>query len=158
MCSLSNASESGEKPFYADGLRFSCNNCSACCRFEPGLVRLSEKDLCRLAEWAGVTEEQFTLMYCRWVETGDGEKTLCLREKSDYDCIFWKDGCTAYEARPVQCRTYPFWTGLLKSRDSWEREKKRCPGLDAGDFHSGKEIEGQLSLYEQRKPIVYPLR
>ena len=33
---------------------------------------------------------------------------LCLKEKPNFDCILWKDGCEAYEGRPVQCRTYPF--------------------------------------------------
>lgn len=140
--------------FYSNGLNFSCNNCSACCRFEPGMVRLSQEDLHRLSTWAEVTDEQFILMYCRWVENNEGTKTLCLREKSNYDCIFWKDGCTAYEARPVQCRTYPFWTSLLQDKESWESEKKRCPGLDEGDFHSLEEIKEQLSLYEQRKPVT----
>ena len=142
--------------FYDEGLHFSCTNCSACCRFEPGMVRLSREDLHRLAEWAEVTEEQFILMYCRWLDTEDG-KVLSLREKSNYDCIFWKDGCTAYAARPVQCRTYPFWTGLLESREAWNKEKCRCPGLDSGTLHVREEIEEQLSQYENRKPIFYPL-
>ena len=52
----------------------------------------------------------------------------------DGRCIFLgKDnGCKVYEARPVQCRTYPFWPEVVNSRTSWTREAKRCEGIERG--------------------------
>ena len=50
-----------------------------------------------------------------------------LREK-DGSCIFLGDDgkmCTIYEARPVQCRTYPFWPNIMQSKEKWDEECRR---------------------------------
>lgn len=146
--------QSPEKKFYDNGLNFSCQQCSFCCRGFPGVVLLSEYDLERFAKWADVTTEQFILMYCHWVESNDGLEYLSLREKQNMECIFWKNGCEAYDARPVQCRTYPFWTNVIKDEKSWNEESKDCPGINKGQTHSMEEIENQLNQYKARKPIT----
>ena len=149
----STASTESEKKFYDGGLKFSCRQCSFCCRGFPGVVLMDETDLERLAKWAGVTREQFIQMYCRWVESDDGFEYLSLREKRNMECIFWNNGCESYEARPVQCRTYPFWTKVLESRETWDEEGKSCPGINSGENHPQEEIETELSKYQARNPI-----
>ena len=146
--------------FYDDGLRFECNGCSYCCRFEGGVVLLSEEDLERLARHEKLTAEQFKKVYCRYEENDSGEKYLVLKVLSNGDCVFWnkdlcggKGGCSCYEARPVQCSTYPFWTKLLSSEESWKNEEAKCPGINKGMLHSKKEIESQLALYKERTPL-----
>ena len=146
------STESGKK-FYDGGLKFSCRQCSFCCRGFPGVVLMDETDLERLAKWADVTREQFIQMYCRWVESDDGFEYLSLREKRNMECIFWNNGCESYEARPVQCRTYPFWTKVLESRETWDEEGKSCPGINSGENHPREEIETELSKYQARNPI-----
>lgn len=39
-------------------------------------------------------------------------------------CIFLGEDnrCTIYEARPLQCRTYPYWPRMMMSRDEWLAE------------------------------------
>ena len=39
-------------------------------------------------------------------------------------CVFLsKEGqCGIYEARPIQCSTYPWWPSLLESEEAWEDE------------------------------------
>ena len=143
-----------EKAFYSDGLDFSCRQCSFCCCGFPGVVLLSQTDLDRLAKWADLTNEQFIAAYCHWMENDDGKKYLSLREKKNMECIFWDKGCSAYQARPTQCRTYPFWTSVLKDRESWQKESQDCPGINTGSHHSKEEIQEQLELYQSRKPIV----
>ena len=142
-----------EEKFYKDGLRFSCKRCSFCCTGFPGVVLLSEDDLRRLADWAGLSDEQFTLAYCRWIENDEGTKYLSLRERQNCECIFWKDGCEAYEARPVQCRTYPFWTNVMESLESWSKECGDCPGMNQGNLHTADEIEEEIFKYMSRVPI-----
>lgn len=149
----STASTESEKKFYDGGLKFSCRQCSFCCRGFPGVVLMDETDLERLAKWADVTREQFIQMYCRWVESDDGFEYLSLREKRNMECIFWNNGCESYEARPVQCRTYPFWTKVLESRETWDEEGKSCPGINSGENHPQEEIETELSKYQARNPI-----
>lgn len=97
-----------DKQFWKSGLNFSCTRCSACCRFDPGFVFLSEHDLSRLLEWATMPKDEFIKVYCRWVPKDDGFEYLSLKEKPNYDCILWDDGCKAYTARPRQCSDFPF--------------------------------------------------
>lgn len=143
-----------EHIFYENGLNFSCQQCSFCCKGFPGVVLLSQLDLERFAKWADVTTEQFILMYCRWIESDDGLEYLSLRERKNMECIFWKNGCEAYEARPTQCRTYPFWTNVLQDSSTWETESKDCPGINRGTLHTCDEINEQLSKYKSREPIT----
>jgi Fe-S-cluster containining protein len=139
-----------QESFYADGLRFSCTRCSACCRYESGFVFLSKKDLTLLARELDMGYNEFTETYCRWVpwyeadgEEGDFER-LSLKEKSNFDCIFWKGGCSVYAARPLQCRSFPFWSSILASRGAWDIAASGCPGMNRGDLHGYQEIEARL--------------
>lgn len=135
--------------FYENGLSFSCQRCSHCCRIEPGFVFLSRLDLTNLCLWFKLPEDSFIEKYCRRVPYLDGKTVLCLKETETYDCIFWKDGgCSAYGARPVQCSTYPFWTRLLSCKSEWEAEKDSCPGIDHGRIWKKDEIARQLEKYE----------
>ncbi|MDR0601701.1 MAG: YkgJ family cysteine cluster protein [Treponema sp.] len=132
-------------PFYRDGLRFSCRRCSSCCRYESGFVFLSEKDVRVLSAACTMEYADFVKTWCRWIPSGGGRDRLSLREKTDYDCIFWKDGCTVYGARPLQCRTFPFWPSIVDSRRTWNMAKTGCPGMDSGAAHSREEIEACLA-------------
>jgi Fe-S-cluster containining protein len=145
----------GEKPFYAKGLRFSCTRCSDCCRLEPGFVFLREKDVSFLASLLKMRYTDFITAYCRWVPSGGGEEQLALKEKSNYDCIFWKEGCTVYERRPLQCRTYPFWLSMLDSEETWN--SLSCPGMGRGAMHSFREIESVIALQTAEPVICRPL-
>jgi Fe-S-cluster containining protein len=86
----------------------------------------------------------FVEKYCRWVDLGQG-LVLSLREKKNYDCIFWDNGCTVYAHRPVQCRTYPFWEGPLASAEKWKWEGRFCPGINRGKLHDKASIEEALA-------------
>jgi Fe-S-cluster containining protein len=125
---------------YEKGLRFSCVRCSACCRHESGYVFLSRSDLDALASELNMTSDDFTAAYCRW--TGPpGFSQLSLREKSNLDCVFWKDGCTVYKKRPRQCWSFPFWPAILESPAAWENAARSCPGIGKGPLHTKEEIE-----------------
>lgn len=139
--------------FYQDGLRFSCARCSRCCREEPGFVYLSRSDLTNLARWSRIQESEFIGRFCRWVPYYDGTEALCLNEKENFDCVFWNDGCSCYDARPVQCATYPFWPFLLESRAAWDGNMPDCPGVNSGELHASAEIEEKLSAYRAAAPV-----
>jgi hypothetical protein len=40
--------------------------------------------------------------------------------------------CSVYDARPTQCRTYPFWRESMLTPLDWEAEAARCEGVAAG--------------------------
>lgn len=140
-------------PFYDEGLNFSCQRCSRCCRVEPGFVYLSYEDLTNLCNCFKLKETDFIKKYCRWVQYYDNTEVLCLLETTKYDCILWDNGCTAYNNRPVQCSTYPFWSFLLESKQDWDENEKYCPGINKGQVHEKSEIECQLNKYEENEPI-----
>ena len=95
----------------------------------------------------------FVKTYCRWVPAGIGMERLSLKEKSNFDCIFWKDGCSAYAARPLQCRTFPFWPSILDSAAAWELAKSGCPGMGQGPLMGREEIEARLAAQEA-EPVL----
>ena len=117
---------------------------------------LSQNDLTNLCHWFNLTEEQFIKMYCRFVPLYNDETLLCLRETKSYDCILWHDGCTAYDARPVQCSTYPFWTGLLENEQTWFSECSSCPGIGTGKLWKKNEIEAARNAYEKNTLLHFP--
>ena len=130
--------------FYNDGLQFECTRCSYCCRHEPGFVFLSENDLNAMVSELKLSEEEFISKYCTKVDIGFFNR-LSLIEKDNHDCIFWSEkGCAVYKARPLQCRSYPFWTQVVENKESWAEEGQSCPGIGQGKVHSKEEIEEWL--------------
>jgi len=132
-------------PFYSDGLHFSCTQCSACCRHDPGYVFLSESDYKALSTKTNLTYREFYNRYCTEVNIG-GFLRISLTEKKNYDCIFWEGtGCSVYDARPFQCRSYPFWSTWMESRETWDSLEADCPGVNKGQLHSAEEIDSWLA-------------
>jgi hypothetical protein len=139
--------------FYDQGLKFECTQCHACCRHDPGYVFLSRQDLNTLAAGVGMEPRAFVEKYCRWVDLGQG-LVLSLKEKKNFDCIFWDGGCTVYTHRPVQCRTYPFWEGPMASVEKWKWEGRFCPGINQGKLRDKTEIEEALAK-RRENPVLH---
>jgi Fe-S-cluster containining protein len=147
--------ESMNDPFYAEGLRFACTGCSKCCRHEPGYVFLSSKDIFRLMDATGLAFRDFLVKFTRTVDSGTGY-AISLKETARFDCIFWKDGCTVYPARPLQCSTYPFWERIVETRASWLAEAEDCPGMNSGPLVSREKIDDLLARRRKDPPVLVP--
>ena len=134
-----------QEPFYSDGLRFGCTRCSKCCRHTPGYVFLSEADIGPLLRALTVSRQVFLQKYCRRVRFGPVQR-LSLKEKPNVDCILWEaGGCSVYKARPLQCRSFPFWSSCLVSVQEWQFRGRQCPGIGTGPLHNREEIEDWLA-------------
>jgi len=96
---------------------------------------------------------RFIKTYCRWVTDTDGKEVLSLREKANKDCIFWDSGCSLYTARPLQCSTFPFWKSIVASAKTWKIAASGCPGMNTGEFHSGKAIDGYIEMRDLQ-PVI----
>lgn len=130
--------------FYQSGLRFECTRCSSCCRHTPGYVFLSSADLEALSPALGMNRQEVLRTYSRQVPLGLARR-ISLKEKTNFDCILWENGgCSVYEARPLQCRSFPFWSGCLSSPEEWENHGRQCPGIGRGVLHTRREIEQWL--------------
>jgi Fe-S-cluster containining protein len=128
--------------WYAAGLRFEClPTCSACCsdHGEYTAVYLNESDVRDLADFLGMTREEFVRRHTTF------EEGALLMKMDPPDCLFLEAGrCKVYEARPMQCRTFPFWEENLKSRTAWTRLREFCPGIDVGELHDHNRIQEHL--------------
>lgn len=58
-------------------------------------------------------------------------------------CVFLGDDlkCSIYDARPLQCRTYPYWPRIMHSRETWEAEKVVREG-EEGEGRRWDPVEG----------------
>lgn len=123
--------------WYSDGLRFQCTRCGNCCTGTPGFVWINDEELSALAAYRNEPAGQVVTLYTRQARRG-----LTLREKANGDCIFYDRhlGCTVYEVRPRQCRTWPFWESTVRDPEAWQRTCKECPGAGSGDLISAEEI------------------
>jgi hypothetical protein len=112
------------------GVKFSCKGpeCGDCCSGKrgPGAVWVSREEAARIAGFLGMPLDAFYRRYTRFIE---GRHALV--ERANHDCVFFveKKGCNVYDARPTQCRTYPFWAEIMSHPVVWEREAQHCPGI-----------------------------
>ena len=94
-----------------------------------------------MASHLGLTLSDFTRQYC--------EKTLNTThlKEPEKTCQFLKDNrCTIYEARPMQCRTWPFWPEHMSAR-KWAKEVgSYCPGVGKGRVIPAEEIRENLEV------------
>ncbi len=115
---------------------------------------LSETEINNLASFLSVSREAFIEIYCRKIDYGL-YFLVSLKEKENFDCIFLsKDGCKVYPARPVQCRTYPFWRGIAETDAEWKSEKRNCPGIGKGRLFSKKEVQSIIAENGREHPYM----
>ena len=142
-----------ERPDYQwfqerSSLPFECTACGKCCKTK-GNVYMSPEEHEAAAALLEISKDDFIQQYASHslVETGrNGDEHTWVRlldrsEENDsallsseddesgqsHGCIFLQEDntCRIYEARPIQCSTYPFWPRILRSRQAWNDEVRR---------------------------------
>jgi hypothetical protein len=128
--------------WYEDGLQFRCTRCGHCCQ-APGYVWVTDQEISAIAELQGESIDVARGLYVRSTSRG-----LTLREKANGDCIFYDRaaGCTIYEKRPRQCRTWPFWESNVATPDAWQKTCSVCPGSGQSDLIPAEEIARRLEV------------
>jgi len=124
------------------GLKFSCTNCGRCCSGAPGYVWVEAEEIAALAAALSMDTQHFERRFVRRVG-----KRKSLIERENGDCVFLGNvgrRCLVYEARPRQCRTWPFWTVNVASLQAWEAVARNCPGCNHGRLFSAAEIVALL--------------
>lgn len=135
-----------DEPWYADGLKFKCSQCGDCCTGAPGFVWVNREEIVALAALVGEADvEKFEREYVK-----DVGIRKSLREFPNGDCVFFdveSRKCTVYNARPRQCRTWPFWDSNLSSPEAWSRTCEICPGSGKGKVYQLEDIEKQRKVF-----------
>ncbi|MEA3353339.1 MAG: YkgJ family cysteine cluster protein [Campylobacterota bacterium] len=106
-----------------------CAQCEGnCCIGESGYIWINKEEIIKLSEHLGISVEELGQNYLLKV----GYR-YSLKEKkigdNNYACIFFdleKKQCSVYEARPNQCRTFPFWEYF---KDKVQEVKQECPAI-----------------------------
>ena len=127
------------------GLRFTCTQCGSCCTGPTGYVLFNDKEAGSMAKTLGISKQEFLDEYSH--DTILGRSLNENLTDFGYDCIFLtrdaktgKAGCSIYEARPEQCRTWPFWDSNLTSKRAWASASRKCPGMDTGTRYPPQHI------------------
>ena len=108
-----------------------CSGCGGrCCTGESGNIFVRSEEISAIASLLEMDIEAFKAAYL--VKKG---YRYSLKEKIvglSHDCIFFDreaGGCRIYKARPLQCRTFPFWQYYKERVDELKVE---CPGIIDG--------------------------
>ncbi len=134
--------------WWSEGVRFQCQGSGNCCvsRGEYGFVFLTKTDRIRMAQHFNLPLAAFTKKFCTKVDGNWALKEI----PGEPNCVFLEDKkCSIYEARPTQCRTWPFWPEVMKAR-VWNREVASfCPGVGQGPLIQAEEIKARLAMQKQ---------
>jgi uncharacterized protein len=110
-------------------LDFKCTGCGDCCK-GGGDVFFTDEDLNAIEEFYEIKDSQkakFRKKFIQYKENG------LYVHSSEIDCFFLKDNrCEIYSLRPLQCRSYPFWPSVYRSKDSLRTLQKNCAGAMKG--------------------------
>jgi len=106
-----------------------CEECGGkCCTGESGYIWVTPIEMQKIANLLKISVDELKAMFL--IKAGYKfsikEKEL---DKNNYACWFFDEKtsrCKIYEARPNQCRTFPFWDFF---KNNVEVVKKECPGI-----------------------------
>jgi len=105
-----------------------CNSCEGrCCTGESGYIYVNKNEIESIAKLLNLQVSDFAKEYL--YKKGYKYSIKEMKFNESYECVFYNretNGCGIYDARPTQCRTFPFWD-YYKTRV--EELKLECPGI-----------------------------
>ncbi len=105
-----------------------CATCKGnCCIGESGYIWVNKEEIKAIAAFLHVEEVAFVEQYLFKESYRFSIKET--PHPTGVACVFFDDakrGCSIYEVRPQQCRTFPFWNYFKHRPNEVEEE---CPGI-----------------------------
>jgi hypothetical protein len=100
-------------------MNFNCKKCGKCCN-KKGYVYFELNEVVDISKYLNLPINKFIKKYLK----KDENNRYYLK-----NCPFYENGCIIYDVRPVQCRQYPFWYNIVKTKKNWNNEAKKCNGI-----------------------------
>jgi len=132
-----------KEAWYSDGLRFECTQCGDCCSGSEGYVWVNQEEIDGMANRIGMDSAAFEEQFVKRVGV-----MRSLKERPGGDCVLLDPQtrkCTAYEERPRQCKTWPFWQSNIRTPEAWAEAAQACPGCNKGDLVPLEQIVEQAA-------------
>ena len=105
-----------------------CSTCQGkCCTGESGYIYVTKSEIYNIAELLELDVQTFVKNYLfkKMYKYSIKEQ----KYNDSYECVFYdrvSNGCKIYDARPNQCKTFPFWDYYKTRVDELKLE---CPGI-----------------------------
>jgi len=105
-----------------------CESCQGrCCTGESGYIYVTKNEIFAIAELLELDVNEFASKYLfkKMYKYSIKEQKF----GDSYECVFYNresNGCNIYNARPSQCKTFPFWDYYKQRVDELKLE---CPGI-----------------------------
>ena len=105
-----------------------CTECAGkCCTGESGYIYVSKTEIEAIAKLLDMDIREFVSQY---LFKKMYKYSIKERKNGDsHECVFYdtaSNGCSIYDARPSQCKTFPFWDYYKTRVDELKLE---CPGI-----------------------------
>jgi Fe-S-cluster containining protein len=138
-------------------LRFECTSCGKCCTGKGGKVFVNTAERSDIANVLELSQQELIQSYfvqdqgkylIQQVKLkGDNEQQQGEQDEEER-CIFLTSDkkCSIYQARPTQCRTFPFWPHILASSYDWQRTQRDCDGIRILEDNDSSDNDGGTML------------
>lgn len=106
-----------------------CSTCAGnCCIGESGFIWITIDEIEKLAIHLNVSVKE---VFDNYLIKYDYKFSIKERQigENNFACVFFdleKKQCSIYEARPNQCRTFPFWEHF---KNNVNEVKQECPAI-----------------------------
>ncbi len=106
-----------------------CDTCAGnCCIGESGYIWINAQEIKNLALHLNLSIDEVKFRYLNKIGYKYSIKEVQLAS-NNFACYFFdleKKQCSIYHARPMQCRTFPFWDYFKENK---EEVYKECPAI-----------------------------
>lgn len=151
-----NDNKLNDNRWYKDGIHFTCTQCGNCCTGPPGYVWFNDDEADAMAKILSLSTKQFKQRFARKIG-GRWSLNELKTPQGKYDCVFLRFDvnenatCDVYNARPAQCRTWPFWFENVSSIKAWRKAAQTCPAMaeslkNQGNLFTIQQIDARLKL------------
>lgn len=109
-------------------LEFSCTGCGICCK-EKGYVFFTDDDIAKASRYLNINPISFIQKYLNF----DEQYGYFIKVDDEQMCHFLDENnkCIIHNAKPTQCRTFPYWKEYMDKNGNLIAGKfdRPCPGV-----------------------------